>query len=495
MTQSLLRSSAKYFPAKLPHLIVAVAFLMAQALTATGQNLRAMLISDLHLMAPELADTNALSYKKLMAASPMSPYSEDVLRRLAYTAIFNGVDVLLISGDLTKDGEPESHKLLARYLRLLRIQGIASYVIPGNHDCNNPNARAYLGDQPEPTASVDRATFRKIYNNYGGYADAWDTDSTSLSYAADIGTNLTLIAIDSNRDTDNRLQIRGDSTNVYHNDGRILPTTLHWACNQATEARLRGRKPIVMVHHHLIPHFDQEPKYLPQYMVSGHDTVTQRLMHSGVRLLLTGHLHINDIARLPGNDSIAEVATTSPLLWAQYRLLDFKGDSVHITTHFVTDGGMDINLAQASLVTIPQTTYALLNHLAHKSWPRVQRLLAKAKKYKLLFGSNFSPPSTQQQWTEMVVKNCLIPAEAIAAAVISGARYDLKGEEEFMPYLQMSVDNMLTDMHVGSLMRHILRRKIMNRIKRESRSLLMDINGFDTASPSTTDDLRVTLPI
>lgn len=49
-------------------------------------------------------------------------------------------DVLLISGDLTKDGEKESHEGLAAILENFQEEtGTKIYITPGNHDLNNSN--------------------------------------------------------------------------------------------------------------------------------------------------------------------------------------------------------------------------------------------------------------------------------------------------------------------------------------------------------------------
>ena len=50
-------------------------------------------------------------------------------------------DLLLLSGDLTLNGEKASHEELAALLEELDEEGITTLVIPGNHDINNPYAK------------------------------------------------------------------------------------------------------------------------------------------------------------------------------------------------------------------------------------------------------------------------------------------------------------------------------------------------------------------
>lgn len=54
-------------------------------------------------------------------------------------------DILLVSGDLTKDGEQECHAALAKQLQQLQqdVPGLKIYVINGNHDIRNYNAKNF----------------------------------------------------------------------------------------------------------------------------------------------------------------------------------------------------------------------------------------------------------------------------------------------------------------------------------------------------------------
>ncbi len=74
-------------------------------------------------------------------------------------------DALIISGDLSLQGEKKSHEELAKKLDEVEKAGITVLVIPGNHDINNPSASVYSGGDrypAEPTAPED---FERIYKN------------------------------------------------------------------------------------------------------------------------------------------------------------------------------------------------------------------------------------------------------------------------------------------------------------------------------------------
>lgn len=67
-------------------------------------------------------------------------------------------DLLILSGDLTLDGEKASHEELAELLEGLSEAGIEVAVIPGNHDINNPDARRYTADGTERWSPSQRTS-------------------------------------------------------------------------------------------------------------------------------------------------------------------------------------------------------------------------------------------------------------------------------------------------------------------------------------------------
>ncbi|MGA7933837.1 MAG: 3',5'-cyclic-AMP phosphodiesterase [Kovacikia sp.] len=83
--------------------------------------LRVVQITDIHLFA----DSN-----QRLLGLPTTESFQVVLNQIA--ALDPRADLLLLTGDLSQDGEPESYKLLQSLLNPL---GIPTYWLPGNHDC------------------------------------------------------------------------------------------------------------------------------------------------------------------------------------------------------------------------------------------------------------------------------------------------------------------------------------------------------------------------
>ena len=97
-----------------------------------------MLVSDLHYLSSDLYD-NGEKFNAYMATSDakLTKYSDVLVDGIIDTALEENADVLIISGDLTFNGEKLSHEQLSKRLAYLQDRGVDVLVIPGNHDINN----------------------------------------------------------------------------------------------------------------------------------------------------------------------------------------------------------------------------------------------------------------------------------------------------------------------------------------------------------------------
>lgn len=91
--------------------------------------------------------------------------------------------LLLVSGDLTLNGEKQSMVELAQYFTRIEEKGTEVLVIPGNHDIASGWARAFKGDQQIVTDQVTAQQFAELFVNHG-YQQASSRDKASLSYLA-----------------------------------------------------------------------------------------------------------------------------------------------------------------------------------------------------------------------------------------------------------------------------------------------------------------------
>lgn len=133
--------------------------------SAAAGSLKMAVISDVHLMAPSLLKQDGKALDDYIANDRKLLREGPGLVREAFARIVEEApDVLLISGDLTKDGETVSHLYLRdSCLAGLRRVGIRVFVVPGNHDVNNPHAVEFDGDRSVRVPSPSAAEFAEIY--------------------------------------------------------------------------------------------------------------------------------------------------------------------------------------------------------------------------------------------------------------------------------------------------------------------------------------------
>ncbi|KRL48148.1 serine threonine protein phosphatase [Lactiplantibacillus paraplantarum DSM 10667] len=86
----------------------------------THNTLTAMIISDDHVIAPSLHDNGkAFSQYAGNDAGADLKYSATIFRAFIAKALATKPDVVLVSGDITNNGEKASHEYVAKQLRRL----------------------------------------------------------------------------------------------------------------------------------------------------------------------------------------------------------------------------------------------------------------------------------------------------------------------------------------------------------------------------------------
>lgn len=240
--------------------------------------------------------------------------------------------VLLVTGDLTKDGERRSHEIVAKKLRDVEKQGRKVYVICGNHDVNNPDAMKFEGDSKEPVDTIQPDDFRKLYGEFG-YDEALIRDSVSLSYVAEPVAGLWLLAIDSTDSADN---FKNGTPNV---NGRLSQARVDWIENALIEARNKGKSVIAMTHHGIIEHYAGQEKYFGDYLLDDKDEIATMLVKYGVRTVFTGHYHANDITQKDfDGKTLFDVETGSLVTWPNsFRHVQIKDNIMNVSVSMVTE--------------------------------------------------------------------------------------------------------------------------------------------------------------
>lgn len=297
------------------------ALLCTSALYAQQMPLKRLaVISDVHLMAPSLLQKEGKAFDNYIANDrKMLVESSELLDSVSKHLIAYQPQIIFITGDLTKDGERISHQLLVdRYLKPLKAQGIRIYVVPGNHDVNNPHAKVYNGDNAQRTTTVSAKDFTHIYNDYG-YGEALATDPNSLSYVAQLDDKTRLIAVDACRYEDNDFD-----KDICVTAGRIKPQTMDFIQAEAQKAHKLGMNVIMMMHHGIVSHFKWQDKIMKEYLVNNWKKDAKRLAQMGIKVCFTGHFHAQDISNKYG---LTDIETGSTVSYPHpYRLIDVDTD-------------------------------------------------------------------------------------------------------------------------------------------------------------------------
>jgi 3',5'-cyclic AMP phosphodiesterase CpdA len=130
-----------------------------------------MVFSDPHYFDPSLGTTGAAFEAYLASDRKLIAESDAIMRAMVAQVEAQNPQVVLVSGDLTKDGEQLSHHSVAALLAQMKTGGRKVFVVPGNHDIQNGGASSYAGDTATPVPAISAAEFAEIYKDLG-FSDA-----------------------------------------------------------------------------------------------------------------------------------------------------------------------------------------------------------------------------------------------------------------------------------------------------------------------------------
>lgn len=322
--------------------VVLVFTLTVPALAAEkpqDMNLRIAVMSDLHYLSPDMiADTEDFEHA-FNSDRKLLKESSSVLHEMLERVRADKPDILLVSGDLTKDGEQECHAALAKQLQQLQqdIPGLKIYVINGNHDIRNYNAKNFNTPDGKavPATRTHPEDFKRIYDFVysdptviATFTPAAGNEAGSLSYVARPVEGLTVIAMDTCRYSSDNTS-NGDDE--HETSGAISADLEKWVIEQTAAAKARGDLVIGLEHHGLVPHFDVEPTILPMYLVNGYERIAQEYADAGMSAVFTGHMHAVDIATMTtkAGNTFYDIETGSALTYpCPIRFVDLRRSTV-----------------------------------------------------------------------------------------------------------------------------------------------------------------------
>lgn len=275
---------------------ICILLLLVCAVGAQAESLRIVEASDLHYLSPSLVESQDTLMRILRSADgKVTHYTPEICRAFVDRMLAEKPAAVLLSGDLTLNGSRESHAGLITLLRPLREAGIPVLVIPGNHDVTGVAYR-FTAEGAEAFEGMEGPEFFERYADFG-YADARSRDEKSFSYVYALRPDVWILAVDVN-------------SNIPA--GSVQPETLAWIGEQLAAARECGARVIAMMHQNLMVHF---PLFTFGYQLNNARQLTPLFEEYGVRLILSGHLHLQHIAHSGG---MTEIATSALSVWPHH---------------------------------------------------------------------------------------------------------------------------------------------------------------------------------
>lgn len=229
-------------------------------------------------------------------------------------------DLVLISGDLTNNGELNAHKEFIEMLRQLKNRGKKVFVITATHDFrNNGTTEAYSGDEKVQTPTAIRELLFDMYREFGP-DDAIAVHRESMSYIVQICEGYRLFALN-------------DDSNHNGKSG-FSDECFNWISEKAAEAKKDNQIIIAMTHHPLIAPTPIYEIIGKGDMLGDYDKRIEQLADLGIQFMFTGHTHIHNISAYQSTKGnvLYDICTCSPIGYpGAYRKVFFDPDNKKVT--------------------------------------------------------------------------------------------------------------------------------------------------------------------
>ena len=459
---------------------------------------RIIVVSDLHVLSPELMISGGQAFANHQELTPLLPLeSMAAIEALTDTVDKYRPDLLLIAGGLTDGGDIKSHQSLLAHLDKIRAKGVTVLVVPGCTDVNNPFAVAYNGDSTEPVQQLTAEEFPTLYADYG-YANAISRDPSSLSYAIEPIKGLVLLAIDTNLYDNNNSSSLDDS-------GAISPATLQWMLQQADNATAKCKQVCILSHHNIIPHFDGQERMLPFDVIKDWRATADTIAHHDIKVVFSGHQYISDIAKHytddSRTDSICEIATCSLVSYpCHWRMVTAERNYTNwnVQTHTINATATNPSLTESCRQQFIAYCQNIIPILINQNWPAIEKFIDDYGTAAVIAGLDApsSPEETislaQEYFGDLFTELFLIWAEGNEpgnprSSQITG---DFKSQ---LKKLIRKRSNAISASIIYSIIEPLLDDNVMLWLN----SILRDANQYDTSCLSVTDDHQAffTIPL
>jgi 3',5'-cyclic AMP phosphodiesterase CpdA len=334
----------------------------------SGENVTFFVASDMHYLAKSLSD-NGKAYNTFIESGDGKQlnYIEEIMDAFVTDIKNNKPNVLILSGDLTTNGEKASHIELAQKLKVVEDSGTLVYVIPGNHDVFNPYARSFKGDSQYKTDYISDEDFSKIYGDFG-YNNALSRDKSTLSYLATPSEDTWLLMLDTNKYENNIVLGFPEA------GGEISASTFKWIEECSKLAKEHNAKLITVMHQNLLDHVEGITK---DFTIDNSKEAVKVFQNAGLQLVLSGHIHIQDIKRSKsGGSPVYDIVTSALSVYPQqYGVIKFSAQEGfdYSTSKVDVEGyAKKLNLKDPNLINFKE--YSKISYETHAYKSAIFRL-------------------------------------------------------------------------------------------------------------------------
>ncbi len=266
---------------------------LAAAGSGASADTKVMVVSDLHYLEPSLYEGSELFIKALRRGDgKITQYGEELLSALYGQILSEQPDALVVTGDLSFNGEKKSHEALSQWFASVEEAGVPVWVIPGNHDINVSGPVGFAEGMYYGAEAETPEDFARHYADFMGPGEA------GFSYAARISDRLWIAMTD--------VAWYRDAAQTF---GLFDSRHAAWLEGVLKSAREAGATVVTATHHSLIAHTEFSKE---SFLMFGHEGMASLALQYGVRLNLSGHLHIQHIAR---SGDLADAALGAFCMW------------------------------------------------------------------------------------------------------------------------------------------------------------------------------------
>jgi len=276
--------------------------------------------TDMHFLASDYHDDKASSQQLYrLRDGKLTKYGTEILHAFIDEVITKKPTALVLTGDLTFNGEMASHKEIAEALKEVKKAGIQVFISPGNHDIRNPFAYSFNGDDVFQEKTVEADEFQKIYQDFG-WNQAIMQDEKSLSYLVELREGLWLLMMDANKYMYNS----GFGTVAI---GTFQTETIEWMKECFELAKEKGAKIITSTHQSLLIN---EYLHSDDYRITNSNALKNLMAQYGSKVNLSGHIHTQAIVSNEYQDATLYEVVTESLAVAQnnYGFITITPDDV-----------------------------------------------------------------------------------------------------------------------------------------------------------------------